>query len=87
MKYKLFISQNLGASYGLAYETNDRNDPKLVSKIEDAKNNVLRFYVEGDDTVVCPQHMAIKEFFGIGANQRTSMEEKVAKLRGRFCRP
>ena len=87
MKYKLFISQNLGASYGLAYETNDRNDPKLLSKIAEANEYMLRYYLEGDDTVVCPQHSAIKEFFGASASQYTSMEEKVAKLRGRFCRP
>lgn len=62
-QYKLFISRNLGISYDCIYTTNNKEDKKLKELINNAKQNVLRYYVEGDESIVCNQHKAALSIF------------------------
>lgn len=82
---KLMVSHNCGCNYGIEYSTDSIDDPELKKKIQECKDDYLRYYVDGvpEGTVMpCPQHLAALSIFG---HLQTSMEEKVNKLRGKFC--
>ena len=82
-KYKLMISNNLGMSYSTVYATDDIDDPELNRRIQNAKKDHLRYYVDGEESIVCSQHEAILNFLGTPPKQR-SIEEQAALLRGKF---
>lgn len=84
-KYKLFVSYNLGATYLCEYSTDDKADPELERRVKKAQEKMLRYYVEGDDLVISPQHKAMLDFLGVSNSQR-SIETQVELLRGKFCR-
>jgi hypothetical protein len=84
MTYKLMVSRDCGIHYNVAYETEDRNDPILSTKMEEAAAKVLRFYLEGDSDVLCPLHAHAVELLGgpvlRGPYATTSMQDKVSRL-------
>lgn len=84
-KYKFFVSHNLGATYVCEYSTDDKADPELDRRIKKAQEKMLRYCVEGDDSVVSPQHKVILDFLGASGHQR-SIETQVEMLRSKFCR-
>jgi hypothetical protein len=83
-KYKLFVSHNLGANYSCEYSTEDKTDPELMRRMKQAKKKALRFYVEGDDSVMCPQHENIIHALGGGVTQTRTIEQQADLLRGKF---
>ena len=82
-KFKLFVSYNLGASYTCEYSTDDKNDLELKRLIHIAQQNSHRYYVEGDDSVICQQHLDIINFLGDPHQQRT-IKEQAELLRNKF---
>ena len=84
MTYRLMLSRDCGIHYNVAYETEDRNDPTLRTKMEEAAAKVQRFYLEGDPEVLCPLHAHAVELFGgsvsRGPYATSSMEDKVSRL-------
>lgn len=79
-KYVLMVSHDLGCNYHPEYRTDDRSDPELQRRMQEAANDRLRFYVEGAAEVVCPLHQqAVRAIGGVGFTTRT-MQEKVERL-------
>lgn len=84
MTYKLMVSRNLGVSYHPEYETEDREDPILRTRMDAAAEKRLRFYLEGDQDVLCPLHAQGLELLGgsglPGPYATTSMKDKISRL-------
>jgi hypothetical protein len=82
-KYKLFVSYNLDATYTCEHSSDDKDDPEMKRLIHIAQQRSNRYYVEGDDSVVCKQHTDIINFLG-GSHQQRTIEEQAALLRNKF---
>lgn len=90
MKYILMVSRNLGITYTEDYGTNDRYDQKLLDLIEKSKKEGLRYYLVGDETVVCPIHVMNLDFQGDNIVRTGgyvgNIEDKISRLRHKFCK-
>lgn len=92
MKYKLMVSYNCGITYDIAYGCDERDDPGLQKLIQKYELEHLRYYVDGDDSVVCSKHLVALKIMGEGDSPiRTggfqgSIEDKVKRLRNKFCK-
>lgn len=85
--FTLMVSSNLGISYYPRYSTDDRQDPELLKKIEEASEQGSRFYIEGDDGFLCPIHEKILETthgFRVTPLKQTPLEKKVRALQEKF---
>ena len=86
-EFKLMVSHNCGISYFEEMTTTDRQDPKLLEKIEEVSKKGSRFYIEGDDGFLCPIHEKILETthgFRVTPLKQTPLEEKVRALQEKF---
>jgi len=86
-KFKLMVSHNCGISYFEEMTTTDRQDPKLLEKIEEVSKKGLRFYIDGDDNYLCPVHETILQSVHSvqkQPNKNKTFEERVKELQARF---
>ena len=87
-KLTLYVSRNLGISYSKEYETDDKDDAELEKKIKYCDDNYLRYYIEDKDGIdlnqLCRQHKTVLSI--LGGYGKTTIEEKVKKLREKFCK-
>ncbi len=87
-KLTLYVSRNMGMSYHKEYETEDKDDPKLKKEIKYCDDNYLRYYIKDNDGIdlnqLCRQHKTALSI--LGDYGKTTIEEKVKKLRGKFCK-
>ena len=87
-KLTLYVSRNLGISYSKEYETDDKDDAELEKKIKYCDDNYLRYYIEDEDGIdlnrLCRQHKTVLSI--LGGYGKTTIEEKVKKLREKFCK-
>jgi len=86
----LMVSRNLGVTYEIDYSCDDKDDPRLQELIAKRAEEGLRYYVDGDDSVVCRQHLVPIVIFNDGIVRtggfKSNIEDKVARLRNRFCK-
>lgn len=86
-EFKLMVSHNCGISYFEEMTTTDRQDPKLLEKIEEVSKEGFRFYIDGDDGYFCPVHKTIlRSIYGTHEKpiQNKTLEERVKELQARF---
>lgn len=86
-EFKLMVSHNCGISYSEEMSTTDRQDPKLLEKIEEVSKKGFRFYIDGDDDYLCPVHKTILHSFHDTQKQLSknkTFEEHVKELQARF---
>ena len=64
-------------------------NPELC-KIEKSKKEGLRYYLVGDETVVCPIHVMNLDFQGDNIVRTGgyvgNIEDKISRLRHKFCK-
>lgn len=90
MKYKLMVSRNCGITYDIAYGCDEKDDPGLQKLIQKYELEHLRYYVDGDDTVICSKHLVPIKIFNDGVVRtggfKGNIEDKVERLRHKFCK-
>lgn len=86
-EFKLMVSHNCGISYSEEMTTTDRQDQKLLEKIEEVSKKGLRFYIDGDDNYLCPAHKTIlHSIYGTQEQpiKNKTFEDRVKELQARF---
>lgn len=89
--HKLYVSHDCGLSYSLNHTDADIDSQSMKNAMAIADEHHLRYYIEteGDLTWICPIHERTQAMLsGIAhepVRKGSTMEEKVAMLRTKFC--